>query len=395
MENDYLDPFAAADDVLGQIERKMAELKTINLMILGKTGVGKSTLINALFGETRVKTGIGGPVSTDIVRIVADHLTIYDTPGLELGGDNSMSSLLTQVANVINEHVKENTIDDAIHCILYCVSVPSHRFEQNEADFIRGLQEKIKTQNTPVFIVLTQAFNKNDTSELQAHIASFGLKIKAIVPVLATPYYVDEDYTAKPRGVPELAKLISEAIPDSVKSTFDAIQCASIELKKQRARAIMGTAAAAAAAIGAVPIPFSDAALLVPEQIGMMAGITAVFGIPVDKAALAAVLSATIGTGGLTLLGKTIVTNLIKLIPGAGTIVGGAISAATAAALTSALGEAYIVIMTKIAKGEVPTNFLTTQEGMKEITKLFTERMRIVRNGDGSPKNTIEDNDNV
>ena len=321
MGNEYIDPFEAADKIMYMIKEKMEELPTLNLMILGKTGAGKSTLINTLFGEKRVNTGIGAPVSTDIVRIAADHLTIYDTPGLELGGNNSMLNLLTQVVSVINKQVDEGTIEDAIHCILYCVSVPSHRFEENEAEFIRLLQTKIKTHNIPVFIVLTQAFNKNDSNALKEHIASLGLKIKAIVPVLAEPYYVDEEYTAKPRGVAELAQLISDAIPESVRDAFAAIQCANMDLKRKKARAIVGTAAVGAAAVGAVPIPFSDAALLVPDQIAMLAGITAVFGIPVDKAALVAILSATIGTGGLTLLGKTIVANLIKLIPGAGTIV--------------------------------------------------------------------------
>ncbi len=386
MENDYLDPFAAAERIMDQIERKREGLKTINLMILGKTGVGKSTLINTLFGENRVKTGLGRPVTTDIVRIPGDHLTVYDTPGLELGGDNSMSKLLSQVVDVINRQVEEGTIDDAIHCILYCVSTPSHRFEDNEADFIKNLQAKIITHNIPIFIVLTQSFNKNDSAALKAYIESLRLKIKAIVPVLATAYYVDEDYTAKPRGVTELAQLISDAIPESVRETFAAIQRVNMELKKKRARAIVGTAAAGAAAIGAVPIPFSDAALLIPEQIGMMAGITAVFGVPVDKAAFAAILSATIGTGGMTLLGKTIVTNLLKLIPGVGSIAGGAISGATAAALTSALGEAYIVIMIMIAKGEVSPEFIKTEEGIKTMAKIFAEKMKLARNSDGTPK---------
>lgn len=386
MGNEYIDPFEAADKIMYMIKEKMEELPTLNLMILGKTGAGKSTLINTLFGEKRVNTGIGAPVSTDIVRIAADHLTIYDTPGLELGGNNSMLNLLTQVVSVINKQVDEGTIEDAIHCILYCVSVPSHRFEENEAEFIRLLQTKIKTHNIPVFIVLTQAFNKNDSNALKEHIASLGLKIKAIVPVLAEPYYVDEEYTAKPRGVAELAQLISDAIPESVRDAFAAIQCANMDLKRKKARAIVGTAAVGAAAVGAVPIPFSDAALLVPDQIAMLAGITAVFGIPVDKAALVAILSATIGTGGLTLLGKTIVANLIKLIPGAGTIVGGAISATTAAALTSALGEAYIVIMLMIAKGEVSPDFIKTQEGLKVMTNVFMEKIKLARNSDGSPK---------
>lgn len=386
MPPEMLDPIGAAEKIMVQIERKMEDLKTINLMILGKTGVGKSTLINSLFGEKRVMTGLGRPVTTDITKIPGDHLTIYDTPGLELGGDNSMSKLLSQVVDVINKQVDEGTLDDAIHCILYCVSTPSHRFEDNEAEFINSLQARIKTHNIPIFIVLTQSFNKSDSAALKEYIASLNLKIKAIVPVLATAYYVDEDYTAKPRGVAELAQLISEAIPESVRDTFSAIQCANMELKKQKARAIVGASAAGAAAIGAVPIPFSDATLLVPEQIGMLAGITAAFGIPVDKAALSAILSATIGTGGLTLLGKTIVTNLVKLIPGAGSLVGGAISAATAATLTSALGEAYIVIMTMVAKGEVSPEFIKTQEGVKEIAKIFADKMKMARNSDGSPK---------
>ena len=380
------DVIDAVGKIMEQIEKKTEELATVNLMILGKTGVGKSTLLNALFGEERVKTGIGAPVSTDIERIAADHLTIHDTPGLELSGNNSMSNLLTQVVSVINKQVEEGTIEDAIHCILYCVSVPSHRFEENEAEFIRLLQAKIMTHNIPIFIVLTQAFNRNDSETLQAHIASLGLKINAIVPVLATPYYVDEDYTAKPRGVAELAQLISDAIPEGVREAFAAIQCANLDLKKKKAHSIVLGAAAGAAAIGAVPIPFSDAALLVPEQIAMMAGITAVSGISVDKATLTAILSATIGTGGATLLGKTVVTNLLKLIPGAGSVVGGAISAATAAALTTALGEAYIVIMTMVAKGIVSPDFIKTQEGMKEIGRIFAEKVKLAVNSDGTPK---------
>ncbi len=386
MKPDILGPIDAAGKVLDEIEKKIEDLNTLNLMVLGKTGVGKSTLINTLFGTERVKTGSGRPVTKDIERFPGEHLTIYDTPGLELEGENSAINLLSQVVNVINKQVEEGTIDDAIHCILYCVSTPSHRFEDNEAEFIKKLQEKILTHNIPIFIVLTQSFNKEHSAELKEHIASLNLKIKAIVPVLATPYYIDEDYTAKPRGIAELAALISEAIPESVRDTFAAIQCVNIDLKKRKARAIIAAAAAGAAAIGAVPIPFSDAALLVPEQIGMMAGITTVFGISIDKASLAAILSATIGTGGMTLLGKTIVTNLIKLIPGAGSIIGGVVSASTAAALTSALGEAYVVIMTMVAKGEASPDFIKTQEGMKEMGRIFVEKMKLVRNGDGSPK---------
>ena len=90
-------------------------------------------------------------------------------------------------------------------------------------------------------------------------------------------------------------------------------------------------------------VPQKRERIIIPEQIAMLGGITPVFGLPIEKGTIAAIVSATIGTAGTTVLGKTIVANLVKLIPGVGSVVGGVISGATAAALTAALGEAYII----------------------------------------------------
>ena len=49
-----------------------------NLAIFGKTGAGKSTLINAIFGEAVAKTGIGEPVTQD------EHLYIHRSGALGL-----------------------------------------------------------------------------------------------------------------------------------------------------------------------------------------------------------------------------------------------------------------------------------------------------------------------
>ena len=57
----------------------------------------------------------------------------------------------------------------------------------------------------------------------------------------------------------------------------------------------------------------------------MIASITVIFGFDVNKSIITALVSSTIGFGGATLLGKTVVSNLIKFIPDIGTIGGGAI----------------------------------------------------------------------
>ena len=126
---------------------------------------------------------------------------------------------------------------------------------------------------------------------------------------------------------------------------------------------------------GFVPVPFSDAAMLIPTQVGMIAGITSAYGIDVNKGLLTAFVSSTIGAAGATVLGKTIVANLLKLIPGAGTVVGGLISGGTAGLLTTALGEAYIGVMELIYKGEIDLETLSTEEGAELIKKLFIEEL--------------------
>jgi uncharacterized protein (DUF697 family) len=69
-------------------------------------------------------------------------------------------------------------------------------------------------------------------------------------------------------------------------------------------------------ATAASPIPFSDAALLVPIQIGMLTSITLIFGVPVSTAFVSTLVGSTITGAGATVAGRAIVANLLKFIPG-------------------------------------------------------------------------------
>ncbi len=55
----------------------------INIMLVGSTGSGKSSTVNALFDMSVAKVGEGAdPETRDISEFVLDNLTIWDTPGL-------------------------------------------------------------------------------------------------------------------------------------------------------------------------------------------------------------------------------------------------------------------------------------------------------------------------
>lgn len=375
-----LNPGELVQKILEAVKAEYESLKTLNVMILGKTGVGKSTLINNMFNEEMAETGVGKPVTSIIRKIEKPGfpLAIYDTPGLELGGENGLDALLEEVVDEIQKGIASGDVGSAVHVIWYCISTPSHRIEESEMQFIRDLHNRIGLYHIPVIVVLTQSYSKMDSRELFHEIEKENLPIVNIVPVLAENYVIDEDYTAKAYGLDKLSELMNSVIPEAVRNTFIAVQCANLELKNKRARNIILAAATTAGATGAVSIPFSDAFLLVPEQIAMIAGITAAFGIPVDKGTISAIVSCLIGISGTTYGGKTIVTGLLKL-SGVGTVLGATISGGTAATLTTALGEAYILIMNMICKGEMKVSDLQTDVGKEIISRIFKEEMSLKR----------------
>ncbi len=383
---DGLQAESVAEKIMAAIKDVQKNMTKLNIMVMGKTGAGKSTLINNVFSRNLAQTGVGKPVTQSIRKYEIEDfpLAIYDTPGLELGGENSIEELLKEAKEVLSKGAMRG-ISETIHCIWYCVSTPSHRFEEAEVEFIKKFLDEANVFCVPVIIVLTQSYSKKDAKALLSEIEKENLGVVQIVPVLAADVDIDEEFVVKAYGMDTLIDIVNNVIPEALRNTLAAVQKANLKMKKRKANAIVAASAAAAAATGAIPIPFTDAAVLVPEQIGMIASITAVFGIPVEKATVTALLSATIGTVGTTVMGKTVVSGLLKMIPGVGTVAGGVISASVAAALTAALGEAYIAIMMMVSRGEMKVSDLDTDEGKAKITQIFKTKLGIKRNAKGRP----------
>ncbi|MDK6814896.1 50S ribosome-binding GTPase, partial [Corynebacterium sp. UMB6689] len=78
--------FSLADDLLNQAGDTINEMEKIEILVVGKTGVGKSTLINNIFREELAKTGVGKPITQHIQKLSKEDMPInlYDSRGLEL-----------------------------------------------------------------------------------------------------------------------------------------------------------------------------------------------------------------------------------------------------------------------------------------------------------------------
>lgn len=365
-----------AQEAINAIADKIRNLNTLNVIVAGKTGVGKSTLINSVFKEKLAETGMGKPVTTHMRKIIKKGvpLAIYDTRGFELGKE-VQAEVKKEVIDTISDGLATKDVNQVIHCIWYCINTASNRIEPEEIEWLRELSKENQITQVPIIVVLTQSFSKKKAQEMRQTLLDENLDIIQVIPVLAEDYEIEDLGIAKAYGLDVLIKVMGETLPEELMDTLQHVQIASLEEKKRRAQAAVATAAVAVAGEGAAPIPFADCALMIPTQIGMIASITVIFGFDVNKSIITALLSSTIGAGGATVLGRAVVTNLMKLIPGAGTVVGGAISAGTAGVITAALGEAYIGIMELVFKGEMSIDDIGTKKGKETMANLFKKNL--------------------
>lgn len=366
-----------AKKCMDAINEKLKSLKKLNIIVVGKSGVGKSTLINSLFRDKIAETGLGRPITTEIRKIEKKDypMAIYDTPGFELS-EGQQAKVKEEIIELIHKGLATGDINNAIHCIWYCINVGGNRtFDQTEINWLKELIEKNKVTKVPIIVVLTQACPKTKGKQMQTLVEKENLDIIKVIPVLAQDMDFDGEYVAKAYGLDQLVDIMSEALPEELQDTLQNVQKASLKSKKKRSRAVVAAASAVAFGEGFIPIPFSDAAVLIPTQITMIASITTNFGMSISKSVIMSFISSTIGTAGTTILGKSMVSNLFKLIPGVGTGVGGMISGSTASLLTTALGEAYIKFMEMIYKGELKKEDLYDQNGQKAISKMFKEEL--------------------
>lgn len=139
----------------------------------------------------------------------------------------------------------------------------------------------------------------------------------------------------------------------------------------EKAENAVAVVVATTATTGAIPIPFADAPLLIAQQVALMATICGIYGIDIDKDGLKMLATTAIGAGGAAIVGKTLATNLLKLIPGAGSVVGGAVSAGTAGVVTLAMGKAFIEVCKLVKLGRLSEYDITSAKGVSIMKEQF------------------------
>ncbi|WRC02574.1 DUF697 domain-containing protein [Helicobacter pylori] len=204
----------------------------------------------------------------------------------------------------------------------------------------------------------------------------FGGFVKAYVRVNSVAFSL-RDIEVPVEGLKELVDETKKCLIDAKKNKenhFLLIQKANIQARKQamidKSKTIIHVASGLAGTAEVSPIPFSDMPLIAGVQTGMIYEMNDAFGMDLDKSAVASLIAGLLSVTAVAHVERTLVNGFLKFIPVVGSVVGAAISGATAVVITEDIGFAYLKVLEKCFNDETGEVKLPAVD---VITSLFKE----------------------
>ncbi|MFP6076007.1 GTPase [Helicobacter pylori] len=350
------------------------EKPKMNVLLMGGTGVGKSSLINALFGKEIAKAGVGKPITQHLEKYIDEQkgLILWDTKGIE---DKDYHDTMQSIKKEMEDSFKTLDEKEAIDVAYLCVKETSGRIQERE----RELLSFTKNWNIPTIFVFTNTQEKAGDAFVQESKAiideEWGFKgfVRAYVRVNSVAFSF-RGLKVPIEGLEELVDETKKCLIEAKKNKqnhFLLIQKANIQARKQamidESKTIIHVASGAAGAAGLIPMPFSDALAIAPIQAGMIYKMNDAFGMDLDKSVGASLVAGLLSVTAVAQVGRTLVNGFLKFIPVVGSVAGGT----TAVIITEGIGFAYLKVLEKCFNDETGEVNLPDEVGM--ITSLFKE----------------------
>ncbi|XP_015593670.1 septin-7 isoform X2 [Cephus cinctus] len=161
-----LDGYVGFANLPNQVYRKAVKKGfDFTLMVVGESGLGKSTLINSMFLSDIYSAEYPGPslrvkktVAVETSKVLLKEngvnltLTVVDTPGFGDAVDNSncwvpvieyIESKYEEFLNAESRVVRRQIPDSRVHCCLYFVAPSGHGLKPLDVEFMQRLHDKV------------------------------------------------------------------------------------------------------------------------------------------------------------------------------------------------------------------------------------------------------------
>lgn len=326
-----------------------------NVLVLGNSGVGKSTLINAVIGEDVAKTSFG-------TRGTTGELAIYASPSVPFRVIDSIGFEPSPIASLRAVHAvrkwsrmsaKEGSENTRINVIWFCVDGTAAKLFP---DTIRNLTNAVRMwKSVPIIAVVTKSYSQPDRERNIAmvreafHGTHIERNLRAIVPVVAQTYVINDTAFAAPEGIADLIDATTQAMPEGLRGGAHDLQHFKLTRKRVLAQGLIGACVAAGATVGAVPIPIADSLILSPLELAELSGLARLYGIDKDEDAKRLFDEVVqVGTAGVVAHSAI---SAIKAIPGID-LAASVINAIVAASIIAALGEGAVAMFEEIYSGK-------------------------------------------
>ncbi|QTO99036.1 50S ribosome-binding GTPase [Helicobacter pylori] len=346
----------------------------MNILLMGYTGSGKSSLINALFGKEIAKAGVGKPITQHLEKYIDEQkgLILWDTKGIEAA---DYHDTMQSIKKEMEDSFKTLNEKEAIDVAYLCVKETSGRVQERE----RELLSFAKHWNIPTIVVFThtqaeagEAFVQESKGIIDEEWGFKGF-VRDYVRVNSVAFSF-RGLKVPVEGLEELVDETKKCLSDAIKNKknhFLSVQKANIQKRKQamieECKTIIHVASGAAGVAEASPIPFSDMPLIAGVQKRMIHEMNDAFEVSLGKSATPTFITEISSIIALAHVGRTLVNGFLKFIPVVESVAGGA----TAAVITEGIGFAYLKVLEKCFNDETGEVNLPGEVGM--ITSLFKE----------------------